>query len=235
MAALTTAGMIQRVKDRTHSRDDLKIIGEINSAKDWASNKLFNSEGGPDSLSTHATQLTISSRTREYDLGANVTGTIYGVKQMWLKLSTDTDFVLMVPLDSSDPRFVANDPYPSSDTTTVAEGHPVYYDVINFSQLRFAPPLPADCTLRADFFRKPPTLDPVTNNALAYGDDIVEPLHEAIVDKATAQMFVNQNDDNVFYWEGQAKEKARDAFYLIRSRTPGPVRTQPFRRRRRSA
>ena len=235
MAALTTALMIQRVKDRTHSRDDLKIIGELNSAKDWAGNKLFNAQGGPDSLSTHATQLTISSRTREYDLGANVTGTIYGIKQMWLKLSTDTDFVLMVKLDSSDPLFTANDPYPSSDTTTVAEGHPVYYDVINFSQLRFAPPLPADCTLRADFYRKPPTLDPVTNNALAYGDDIVEPLHEAIVDKATGQMFVNQDDDRVIYWERQAKERLNDALFLIRARTSGPIRIQPFRRSRRSA
>lgn len=233
MAALTTALMIQRVKDRTHSKDDLRIIGELNSSKDWASNKLFNAEGGPDTLATYATQLTISSRTREYDLGTNVTGTIYGIKQLWLKFSTDTNFVLMVERDASDPVFTANDPYPSSDSTTVAEGHPVYYHVQNFSKIRCAPPLPADSTLRADFFRKPPNLDPVTNNALAYGDDIVEPIHEAVVDKATAQMFINQDDDRVHYWEGQAREKLTDARYLIRARVQGPVRTKPFRSGRR--
>ena len=225
--------ILDRIKQRTHSRDDLKILGELNSAKDWASNKLFSAEGGPETLSTHATQLSIASRTREYDLGANVTGTIYGIKQLWLKLETDVDFVLMVPASSSDAMFTSNDPYPSSDTSTVAEGHPVFYAVINFAQLRFAPPLPSGCTLRADYFRKPPNVDPVTNNTLAYGDDIVEPLHEAIVDKATAQMYVNQDDDRMLYWERQAREKLTDASYLIRSRVSGPVRTKPFRSGRR--
>lgn len=231
--------MIDRIKQRSHSRDDLKIIGELNSSKDWASNRLFNSEGGPESLSTFATQLTISSRTREYDLGANVTGTIYGVKQLWLKFSSDTDFTLMVPLDAGDPLFTANDPYPSSDSTTVAEGHPVYYNVQNLSKIRCAPPLPADSTLRADFFRKPPNLDPVTNNALAYGDDIVEPLHEAIVDKATGQMLRLQNDDRADDYDrewppyGSAQHRLNAALYLIRARTQGPVRTQPFRAGRR--
>ena len=233
--ALTAQQMVQRVKDRTHCTFDMKIIGELASAKDWAFHKVFKSADGPDQLSTFGTELSINAQTREYDLGAQLSGTIYGVKLLWLKFSSDSAFTPMVPVDSASRQFVFNDQWTAADTTTVAEAHPVMYDVVDFAKVRFSPPLPSGSKVRVDYWLKPPDIDPVTNNVLSYGSDIAEPLHESIVDKATAQIFVGQSDDRWMYWDAQAERKATDAIHVVNKRHPGPITTQPFRggRRRR--
>lgn len=229
--ALTSSQILQRIKDRTHYTSDDRILGEIKSAQDWAFNRLYNSENGPDTVMTAATELTLASRTREYDLGAQLTGTLYGIKQLWLRFTSETVFSPMRPVDSDDLRFIFNDQWTSTDTT-VATGHPVMYDSENFSKVRFSPPLPANSVLRVDFWRKPPNIDPAANNTLAYGDDLPEPLYEAIADKTTAQVFVNLDDDRSNYWDQQAEFKLRQALYAINKRNQGPVITQPFRIRR---
>lgn len=231
--ALTAAQMVERVKSRTFNKNDSKIVGELISAQDWAWNKIFKSAEGPDQLSTQGQEISISAITREYDLGAQITGTLYGVKMLWLKFSSDTTFHPMRPADSAELQFIFNDQWASSDTTTVAIGHPVLYMIVDFAKVRFSPPVPANSTLRVDSWLKAPNIDQAANNVLAYGDDIMEPIHEAIVDKATAQMFVGMDDDRVKYWEGSARERCQDALMVIDKRGQHPTRTTPFRSGRR--
>lgn len=231
--ALTAQQMVQRVKDRTHHNNDNKIIGEMTAALDWAFNKIFKSANGADQLSTSGQEISISSLTREYDLGAQITGTLYGVKLLWLKLPTDLGFSPMMPADSTELKFIFNDQWTAADTTNPAQGHPVLYDIVDFSKVRFAPAIPSGSTIRADSWLKAPPIDPASNNTLAYGDDIVEPTHEAIVSKATAQVFISMDDDRYKYWEGDAMNRLTDALYVMDKRTGGPIRTTPFRAGRR--
>lgn len=225
--------MVTRVKNRTHHPDDLKIIGELNSARHWAWMKTYNSENGPDLLLTIGTEKTMSAQTRDYDLGANITGTLYGIKQLWLRFSSETNFTPMVPRDMNEGSFQSGDQYPSSDTTTVAEGHPVYYDVVNFAKLRFSPPLPTDAVMRIDAWIRPPDIDPAGNNALTYGNDLPEPLHEPAVDKACGQVWSLMDDTRSLEWERKAEFGLTQALYMLRQRNQGPVRIKPFRMARR--
>ena len=227
---MTTQDIVTRVKDRTRHRDDTRVVGEINSAKDWAYTKIFLSENGPDLLMTHDTELTMSAQTRSYDLDANITGTLYGIKKLWLRFSNETNFTEMKPVDSSDEQFSWDDRYPASDTTTVASGHPVRYDIVNFAKVRFAPPLPTNAVIRVDAWIKPPDIDPTLNPTLTYSADIPEPSHEAIVDKATAQIFNLLDDDRWEIWEASAARRLSDALYLMTKRQQGPVETKPFRK-----
>lgn len=230
---MNSAQMVQRVKDRTHHNNDDKIIGELNSAKDWAWTKIFNSASGPDLLLTLDTEKTMSAQTRTYDIGANVTGTLYGIKQLWLKFSSETNFTPMVARDMNDSTFRGGDQYPSSDTTSVAIGHPVLYEIINFSQARFSPPLPTSSVIRIDAWIKPPDIDPVANPTLTYANDLPEPAFEAVLDKATANIFSLMDDDRAGAWNGMAEQKLADAMYLMRNRNQAPVMTSPYRTKRR--
>lgn len=229
---LTALQFLQRIKGRTHMSDDAKITGEIISAQDWTLNRLWMTERGPDMLQTMGTEVTMAAQTREYDLGANVTGTLYGVRMLWLRFTSDTNFTPMIPADPSEPQFWQNDIYPASDTTSVAEGHPVRWASVDFAKVRFSPPLPADAVVRADFWLKPPNIDPAANDSLTYGNDIVEPLFECMVDKATAQVFTIMDDTRDMIWETRAERKINDALHVVGRRNLGPTRTQPFRARR---
>ena len=232
--ALSAIEMVGRVRDRTSYKNDKKIVGELASSADWAYNRVFNSANGPNQFLVPAEEVTISSRTQTYNLGAALAGgNLYGVKLLWLKFSSDTVFTPMVPLDSGDLRFIAADNVPDSDTTTVATGHPVFYDVLDFAQVRFAPALPA-CTIRASYWIKPTPPDPTANNAQGYASrDALEPTHEAIVDKATAQIFRLLSDDRSLEYVIDAERKLVDALHVVGKRVAGPITTQPFPHRRR--
>lgn len=227
--ALTAQQMVDKVKYRTHHTSDTKIVAELISAQDLIFNKIFKSAKGPDQLSVQGQEISIASRTREYDLGAQITGTLYGVKLLWLKFSTDTTFTPMQPADTAELKFIFDDQWAASDTTTVADGHPVLYDIVDWAKVRFSPPLPSGCTIRADSWLKAPNIDPAANNVLAYGDDIIEPTHEAIVSKATSQIFVGMDDDRWRVWDADARERINDALFVLDRRTGGPTRTKPFR------
>lgn len=230
---MTSSQAVERIKQRCHYNNDLTIIGELKSALSWAYARLFNSEKGPDQLMSFDTELAISSQTRDYDLGANISGTLAGIKTLWLKLASDTNFTPMLPRDALDQSFLWDDQFPASDTTTVATAHPVRFDVVNFAKVRFAPPLPSGCTVRADVWLYPPDIDPASNNSLTYGSDIPPVLHESIVDKATAQVFSIMDDTRAQEWEIRAERRLNDDLHLIRGRAQGPVQTQPYRRMRR--
>ncbi len=107
------------------------------------------------------------------------------------------------------------------------------YDVVNFNKVRFSPPLPSGAIIRVDYFRRPPDLDATTNDALAFGDDIPLPVHDAIADKATAQVFHLHDDDRWQEWESKAEQRLTAALYNIQRRAQGPTMTRPYAVRRR--
>ena len=231
---LTATQVRDRVKNRTGHTDNAIVMDEVNSAKDWVFNRIFNSENGPDLLGTWATEITLASRTRDYDLGAGLSNVaIYGIKQLWVKLPTDSRFTPMVPADANARAFVENDSYPASDTTTVATSHPVYYETRNFDMVRFAPPLPVNAVLRVDYWRKAPDLDTSTNNTLDAGDDIPEPALEALVDKATAQVFILLDDSRWTEFNRLAEQRMHEAGFVLHKRAQGPARVTPYQYRRR--
>lgn len=231
---MTTQEQVDSVRETTRQRDETKIVRALNQGKDWAWTKVYNSTNGPDVLMSFDTEKTMSSVTREYDLGANVSGTLYAIKQLWLRLSGDTNFTLMLPRDAAaDPQFALSDQYPSSDTTSVATGHPVRYDIFNFAKVRFAPMLPSGAIIRIDAVIKPPDIDPTTNTTQTYGNDMPEPIHEPMVKKAISLIFNQLNDDRWKDWAVMAERELNDALYLLTRRNQGPTITTPFRIRRR--
>lgn len=225
--------MLERLRLRTKKRDEYFLLGELNAAKDWAWNRIFLLN--KDLLITHDTEVTPSTTavTRNYDLAANVTGVLYAIKMLWVRFSSETDFTPARFADSSDAVFAYYDRF-QTDSTESATNHPVFVDVRNFDQIRFAPPLPANAEVRVDFIRRPPDFSLDTNADIDAGDDVPEPTHEAIVDKATGQIFNLLDDDRTGFWETQAESKLVTAMNVLRDRQLAtPERTKPYRRRAR--
>ena len=226
---LTVTQMVDRIKGRTFQKDSTKIIGELASAVDWAFNRIFDTQNGADLLSVFDSEKTLATYTREYDLSANVSTSLVGIKQLWIKFPTETTFTPARTVDTTDLEFIFNDQWASSDVTTVAKGHPVLFDVINFAKLRFAPPLAAGTVLRIDYWKKPNVLDPTTNNNPNIGTDLPFVVEESVIDKATAQIFDLMDDSRADRWDRKAEARLTDALYVIARRTAAPPTIKPFR------
>lgn len=229
---MTTQEMVDLVRDRSKQPDTAKILRELRAAFRWATARVFNTEGGPDLLSTIGTELAINATTRDYNLAANVPGTFLGLKQLWLKFPSDSVFTPIHEADIEAPSFQDRDAQPAA-TPDIAFGFPVLYQVYNFGMLRFGSALPAGSTLRADFFRFGPAPDPTTNNTAVAGDDYTDLFHDSIVCKASAHCLENLDDDRTGSWESRARDYLNDALYAAQKRTQGPVAHQGWARRRR--
>jgi hypothetical protein len=232
---VTLESMLAAIRNRTHESDTQKTLTELNLAKDWAFDWVFTM--GKDLFLTIGEELTpsTSATTRTYDLAANVTvGTLYGIKLLKVRFASDSTFTPVAMVDSNDPRFISNDIYPSSDSTTAASSHPVYVDVQNFDQIRFAPPLPISAVLCVDYYRKAPDFSLDTNAAITNDADMPEPFHPALIDKATGQILHYMDDSRWGEYEVQADRKLYQAMNVIRDRqSQNPQRTAPFGQRRR--
>lgn len=231
---MTTQEMFDALKSRTKISDASKLGTELRSAYRWVVRRVYNAAGGPDLLMTIGEELpALVAVTRDYDLGANVTaGELLGIKKLWLKLPQDTRFTGMDPSDADDPGF-ANMDSGTNATPDVAGGHPVLYTVINFDKLRFAPALPTTSVLRADYFRIGPVPDPTTNDIQQNSLDLPAAFHDAMVSKATAQLFTMLDDTREGTWETRARDELNDAIFTATNRTQYPTTTQPYKARRR--
>lgn len=228
--------MLALLKQRTKIADPTKLLLELRDAYRWAVNKIYKSSDGPQMLVTVGEELTaLAATTREYDIEANISGgSLLGMKQLWVKLPADLGFTPMLPRDTGDPDFIAFDGQPAADPT-IAQGHPVFYSMINFSKARFAPALPAGAVLRVDYARIGPVPDPTTNPTQEDGVDIPDLFHSGVVAKATAHLFNTLDDTREGSWETRAESFLNDAIFAAGkgARTQRPVETQPFRRGRR--
>lgn len=215
--------MVMRLRGRTHQLDrDSQLIDELNSGSDWAWNRIVTNNANI--LKVDNFQSTMAATTSSYNLGSAVPAAtpLIAIKWLGIKFPSDSKFNPVIFIDSSDNRFI------SADQDTASSQHPVYAAVENLTQIRFAPPLPAGTILRCDFIYSPADLS-LSANALV---DLPNMLHEAIVDKATAQMFANLDDDRANYWEVQALSKIYSAANNLNRRqyTQQP-RIRPFNRR----
>jgi hypothetical protein len=226
MATFTYTTARTVVSSRTFMSDTTKLGYELDAAIQWAYNKVYNSSNGPDMIMDFADEFTLTSRTIEQDLAAS-TGvndtTLFGIKKLWLKLSGDIEFHPMIPVDGNDAEFGIT-ALAASDTTTVATGHPVYYQLFNHQSVRFSPPLPSGAIVRADYFQFASlgTLAGISDN-----------IHQCIIDKATSTVFNLLDDDRSMYWNAIAERNMVDALHALNRKVQAPVRIRPFRTRRR--
>ena len=155
-------------------------------------------------------------------------------------MPADTVFTSMIPADGNEQDFTNADSATTANPR-IANGHPVLYEIVNFSQARFAPALPAGSVLRVDYFRMGPA-PAVGESSETESEELVEPeilgedlpsiFHDAMVSKATAQLFTMLDDSRDVTWELRAKDELNDAIYMGK-RTQSPTVVAPFRARRR--
>lgn len=231
---MTTTEMLALMKQRTKVGDQEKLLNELRSAYRWVVRRVYNSADGPDLLMTIGEELpAFVAITRNYDLGANVVGGEFlGLKNLWLRLPGDVKFTPLLFRDENDDAFLAWD-FSLAATPLLAISHPVFYTVINFSKLRFAPALPIGSILRADYFRIGPVPDPTTNDTQENGVDLPAQFHDAMVHKATAQLFGTLDDSREKSEEARARDVITDAIYATGKRVQFPTRVQGYGRRRR--
>jgi len=215
--------MLQSLRDRTHVLNkDAMLIAESNSAQSWAWNRLVTSNDNI--LKTDDFEATLAATTHSYNLATAVSSTLTLVAVKWLgvKLTGDTKFLPVIFIDSSDDRFI------SKDQDSTATTHPIYAAMENFNQVRFAPGLPSGAIVRCDYIYGPLDLDLNSNVT----PDLPYLVHDASLDKATAQVFTTLDDDRAGYWEMQALSKLLSASNAInRQQYQQQPRTRSSRRR----
>ncbi len=223
MATYTFTTARDVVASRTFLADTTKLGYEVNAAIQWAFNRIFLSARGPDMISSFSNEEDNATAVQSVSL-ATTTGesTLMGVKKLALKLPGELTYTPMIEIDSADPRFT--DIYDNSDTASnVAIGHPVYWMFLASQVARFNVILPAGSSIRTDFFRF------ITLGDLTGLSDVV---HNAIISKATATVFLNLDDDRYLAWNGMAERELTDAIHVINRTVQGPTCTRPFRSRR---
>lgn len=228
---MTTADMVDLLKQRTKITDSTKLLRELRAAYQWAVLEVFKSADGPQLLMTVGEELTLATDTRDYDLEANlVGGNILGLQQLWAKVASGTDFVRLKSCDITSDQFTSMDSSTAANPL-VASDSPVYYGVVNFGQVRFAPSLPAGTIIRADYAMFGAAPDPATNPTQTDGIDFPIVFHFCIVDKATAHLFNTLDDTREGSWETRAMTSLNTAIYAASksTRTQRPVETRPFR------
>ncbi len=230
---MTTAEMVDLCKQRTKVSDDTKILRELNSAYEWAVTEVFKSADGPQLLVKVGEEITaLVATTRDYDLEAALTGgTLLGLTNLWAKLTTNSEFIRLVPVDVSSDEFVACDSSTIANPL-IAYNLPIYYAVVNYGRVRFAPALPSGTVLRADYSKFGPVPDPTTNSTQDDGTDLPRMFHNAIVAKTVAHLFNTLDDSRESGWETRAIQFLNSAIYAAGKtvRTQAPVTTRPFRR-----
>lgn len=230
---MTTQEMLNLLAQRTKVTNQTKLLSELKSAYEWAVYEIYKSADGPQMLITVGEELTaLAATTRDYDLESHLTGgSLLGIQQLEVKLPADVNFTLMLPRDVSNADFMVLDNHLASDPL-IASGHPIFYAVNNFGQLRFAPALPATTVIRATYSRLGAAPDPSTNPTQEDGTDLPKMFHNAIVAKACAIIFNTLDDTREGSWETRAITLLNTGIYVAGkiTRTARPVETRPFRR-----
>lgn len=200
---------ITRIQDRTQQNNIGSIIDELNSAQDFIWNRIITNNSNI--LKVDDCELTMSAQTSSYDLGSRVTtGTLVAIKWLGTKFATEIIFSPVGWIDSSSDQFMLADQSPQAATSS-----PVLCASENFTQVRFAPPLPSGTIIRCDYIYTPADLS-LSANIIS---DLPAIMHEAMTDKATGQTFANIDDmGRAAYWEGQAMSKLLSAQNSLRRR-----------------
>jgi hypothetical protein len=238
---MTPNEMLASCLQWTKVSDKAKRLVALKKAYRWAVRRVFNSEDGPDLLSTIGEELsTLLVTTKTLDIKALLAHDLLGFKKLWLKLPADVQFVGMEPSDTTDQAFIDTDSDLAANVKT-AQGHPVYYDIINFGQARFSPALPAGAIIRVDYYRLAADIGvgdgtETDSSELAetptIGEDLPAVFDDAVTSEAISLLFNGIDDDREASWHNRALAELTDALY-IGKRVQGPTRTKGWRPRRR--
>lgn len=219
--------MLDEVRDYTKvTNNDAKLVRVLNRAKDWAFDNVYLMNA--DIPVTFGTVLSPAVNTQDYDIQGAVAAivseaVVYGIKNMWVKYSGDTDYTPIIFRDATDPVFMGRDQLTAQVTI------PLYADITNFTSVRFSTALPASTSIRVDWIGHPLDFGLDTNVTL-----IAPPVHRAIVAYAISLLFNEMDDDRDVKWEARAKERLITSLHIINQRQfAQPRKTQPFRSSRR--
>lgn len=231
---MTSEEMLTLLQERTKVSTRSRLLNELRAAFRWVGRRVYNSANGPDLCMVPDEEVDpLTEVTRTLDLGILLQGgTIFGIKQLWVKLPGDVRFEPMVERDLNDPLFIANDSEAATDTTA-AKMHPVYYYVYNFSSVRFSPALPIDAVIRADYFcfPIPPDPDDSDSDSVTEEEASFEIFQDAILHKAGELLFSGIDDARELLEKNRAQTSLDEAIYNAERRAQGPTRIQPYRRR----
>jgi len=180
---VTLEQMIRQLRDRTRIFDnDARLIDELNSAFDWADQQLCLTN--PNIELHFESTGTLAVTTEMLDLTSVLTGDeFYGMKTFWLQGANDTNPIPVNFMDVNDSRFIAR----TNMDPQVMQPHCAA--LVNFSQIRFAPPLPAGTFWRADWTGRMNSVSLTTNCTPGWG-----PLHNAILSRAESVLFRGVDD-----------------------------------------
>lgn len=196
--------------------NDPALIDELNAALDETWKRLY--VACPDLKITFETTGTFAADTQQFDLGAEIRAlggdVFYASKTFWIKGQDDQQYIPVVFMDVNDPRFIAQEQVSPAQVI-----QPVYASLVNYSEVRFAPMLPSGTSWRADWIGKPPNFSLATQCVTS----IPEPMHQAILDYATASCFQNIDDSrgqdtDRNAWSRKAENKIISAIHAIKRR-----------------
>lgn len=226
----------------TDVTDHQKRLAALQKAYRWAVRRVFNSESGPNLLASIGEELTaLASVTKTLDIESLLSHELLGFKKLWLKLPSDIKFVGMEKRDTNDEAFEDGDADPAA-SLTVAMGHPVVYDIINFGQARFAPALPIGAVIRVDYYRlaRVPGQDDSGDvdsseeaDVPVVGEDLPAIFDDAITSEACSILWSKLDDDREMEWHQRALSELNDSLFIWK-RVQGPTQTgrwKPQRKR----
>jgi hypothetical protein len=205
---------LRLVRKRTgRNNDDNYLVDELNAAADWTYNKLMTMN--EDILKEEDETFTLASLTSSYNLGASVARpNMYAIKWLGVQLVSNAKFSPVQFMDS------ANDAFMSADQDQPATAFPVFCDTKNFNQVRFAPPLPAGTKIMVSYVWIGLLFDLNTNAALTSTTypGIPNPINQSIADRATAQVFLSQDDTRWQQYDNWSRDRLRAALNVIDKR-----------------
>lgn len=209
--------MLDTLKDRTKQyANDPMLVRELNSALSYVWNRLY--QVVPDLQITFETTGTFAADTQQFDLAATITaagGEFFGHQTFYIRDANQDKYVPVVFTDTNSPQFQSMQ---QEDAQTVT---PFLAAAVNFGELRFAPPVPSGTLWRSDWIGKPPNLSLATNTQTS----IPEPLHGAMVDLATAQVFSINDDTREETWQRKAEDKIIVGIHAVKLRQQQTPRT----------
>lgn len=207
--------MLRLIKKRTGlNNDDAYLVDEINSAYDWTFSRIMTMN--EDISRQDDETFTMTAVTSDFDLGAAVSRPdMYAIKWLGVKFLGNSKFSPVRFMDSAVDVFMSAD-----QDAQPAMSHPVLCDTKNFSQVRFAPPLPVGAQILVSYVYIPQLFDLAQNAAISSSSypGIPNPVIQSITDKATAQVFSTLDDTRMAYWEEQHRMKLRSALNVIDKR-----------------
>mgnify|MGYP001566524748 CR=1 FL=1 len=192
--------LIDSILKDTQGSDRVYVAQKLDSVQDTLWNRILTMN--EEILKVTGDITTLTADTSNLDFADEVTtGIPYSFQWLGVKYSGDSKYNEVRFVDGSDPEFIALD---QEDAT---ERYPVLAVIHNFTEVRFAPPLPSGTLVRLDYIYRPTD---ITVDRGAYEPDIPRPFHKALLAEATAECFIGQDEDNKATWH---KRQSLDKLY----------------------